>query len=74
MPNKIDPMAAELLELASNGMTADKIVKELKKRYPDAKRKDVMRMAFQLVVDIASSKPEAALQLQALALDNSGPD
>lgn len=74
MPNKIDPMAADLLKLAGDGLSADKIVKELKKRYPDAKRKNVMRMAFQLVVDIASSDPEAALQLQALALDNSGPD
>ncbi len=61
-----------LLELAGPRMSADALLKAVKRRYPKAKKKDIIHAAFSAIIAVADNDLERALVLQNFAVKQRG--
>lgn len=72
--SEIEKIARTVGSLAGPGMKPKELLKEVRKRHPEATKKDLSRAAFMAAILAADSDPDRALSAQDAALASRSPD
>lgn len=74
MKSEHEPVAKTLLRLAHHYDNASQLFKAVRKRHPDARKKDIVLAALSTMIEQAESNAYAARNLHKMAIEARGDD
>ena len=67
-----DQLKAAIVKKLKPGKRPKEVLKQVRKKYPDAKPKDVALAAFELMIEVADQDGDLAMALQEIGLSERG--
>jgi hypothetical protein len=74
MPKSSSSITETLKHLANSAESPKAIMSAVRKAHPDLKKKEVIRAAFSVMIELADRQPMTAKQMQDFAIAHRGTD